>query len=266
MKIHYQETTSDLQKRIDIHQKYGLKDIDSWMLEILQLKPDLSILDVGCGSGKQCFAFHTYLQGRATIMGGDVNPDLLAQARDTNRGMGEPVKFISLDFNKPFNLGENLYDLVSCCFAIYYAEEIPFTISEMHKILKPGGRLFTTGPMPQNKWLFYEIIQKATGKPIPLMPGSSRYSTNILSRMKHLFTSVETHIFENPLVFESVDPFIEYTRASLSEDRQIWNSLFQSKSEFEEIINAIKVEASDRLSRDGKLSMTKVVGGFIATK
>jgi len=266
MQIQYQETTSDLQKRIEIHQKYGSKDIDSWMLEILQLKPDLSILDVGCGAGKQCFAFHTHLQGRATIVGGDVNPDLLAQAREINRGIGDPVKFISLDFNKPFSLGENQFDLVSCCFAIYYAEEIPFTISEMHKILKPGGRLFTTGPMPQNKHLFYEIIQKATGKLIPPMPGSSRYSTQIFTSIKSLFTSIETFIFENPLVFERVDPFIEYTRASLSEDRQLWNSFFQSKNEFEEIIAAIKEEASARIFKDGKLSMTKVVGGFIATK
>ena len=266
MKIQYQETTSDLQKRIEIHQKFGLKDIDAWMLEILPLAPDISILDVGCGSGKQCFAFHSHLQGRARIVGADLNPDLLAQAQDINRGMGEPVEFISLDFNKPFTLDENAFDLVSCCFAIYYAEDIPFTISEMHKVLKPGGRLFTTGPMPQNKLLFYDIIKTATGKPIPPMPGSSRYSTQIFSSIKNLFASVETHVFENPLRFESVDPFMEYTRASLSEDRLLWNLFFQSKKEFEDIILAIHQEASRRLSQDGHLTMTKVVGGFIATK
>lgn len=266
MKIQYRETTSDLQKRIDIHQKYGLKDIDSWMLDILKVKPDLSILDVGCGSGKQCFAFHAHLKGKASIVGGDVSAELLAQARETNQGMGEPVKFITLDFNKPFALGENLFDLVTCCFAIYYAEQIPFTIAEMHKVVKPGGRLFTTGPMPQNKRLFYEIIQTATGKRIPPMPGSSRYSTQIFSSIKDLFSSVETYIFENPLVFEDVEPFLEYTRASLSEDRLLWNTFFQSKNEFEEIMAAIKQEASRRLAQEGKLIMTKVIGGFVATK
>lgn len=266
MKINYQETTSDLQKRIDIHSKYGTKDIDTWMLDILKLQPNLNILDVGCGSGKQCFSFHQHLMGKATILGGDVNPDLLDQARKTSLEMGDPIPFILLDFNKPFELGENRFDLISCCFAIYYAEDIPFTISEMHKALKPGGRLFTTGPLPENKQIFYDIIREATGKPIPPMPGSSRYSTQIYTAIENLFARVEVHKFENPLVFEAVEPFLAYTRASLSEDRKLWNSFFQSKDDFEVIMSAIQQVAARRISEEGKLVMTKVVGGFIATK
>lgn len=266
MKIEYRETTNDLQTRIDIHSRYGARDIDAWMLDVLKLQPGSVILDVGCGAGKQCFSYHQYLQGNAIITGGDVNPDLLAQAQEINRKFGNPIRFLSLDFNKLFPLEENQYDLVSCCFAIYYAEDILFTIGEMHRVLKPGGRLFTTGPMPQNKQLFYDIIQEATGKPIPPMPGSSRYSSQIFSAIQERFSSVETHIFENPLIFETVDPFLAYTRASLSEDRKLWNSFFQSKDDFEAIMSAIKEVAAHRLKTDGKLVMTKVVGGFVATK
>jgi hypothetical protein len=32
MKINFQETTKDLAVRIDIHTKYGARDIDPWML------------------------------------------------------------------------------------------------------------------------------------------------------------------------------------------------------------------------------------------
>ena len=35
MKIDYKETTSDLISRINIHDKYGSRDIDEWMLETL---------------------------------------------------------------------------------------------------------------------------------------------------------------------------------------------------------------------------------------
>ncbi len=266
MKIEYRETTNDLQTRIDIHSRYGARNIDQWMLEVIQPQKGLKILDVACGSGKQCFSFYNALGGEAEITGGDVNPELLAQARASAAQSGANVKLVDLDFNKPFALESNAYDLATCCFAIYYAEDIPFTIREMHRVLRSGGRLFTSGPMPSNKQLFYDVIREATGKEIPPMPGSSRYSTQIYAAIESTFSRVETHIFENPLVFEGVEPFVAYTRASLAEDRKLWNSFFQTKDDFEKIMGQIEAVAEKKLAQDGKLVMTKVVGGFIATK
>ncbi|NLE83377.1 MAG: methyltransferase domain-containing protein [Chloroflexi bacterium] len=266
MKIDFQETTDDLAKRINIHSQFGSRDIDEWMLEILDLKPGIKILDVGCGAGKQCFSFYNHLEGNAEIIGTDVSESLLDEAREKNKTIQNAIKFKFLDFNEPFDLPENYYDLVSSCFAIYYAQDIPFTLKEMHRLLAPGGRLFTTGPMPNNKQLFYEIIKEATGKPIPPMPGSSRYASEILASMQTLFSTVDQHIFENPLTFDSVEPFMVYTRASMSEDRKLWNALFQTHEEFEEVMTAIEKTAQNFLRRDGSLVMTKVVGGFIATK
>lgn len=266
MKINYQETTNDLLKRIDIHNQFGGRNIDEWMLELLKLTKGVKILDVGCGAGKQCLSFYNHLEKQADITGGDVNAELLTQARQENAKLGDPMTFIELDFNKRFPLDDNTFDLASCCFAIYYAEDIPFTISEMHRVLKPGGILFTTGPMPTNKQLFYDIIREATGKTIPPMPGSSRYGSEILAAVKALFSSVEVHIFENPLTFDTAEPFLAYTRASLSEDRKLWNSFFQTKDDFEKIMAQISAVAERRIKEEGKLVMTKVVGGFVATK
>lgn len=266
MEINYQETTDDLLKRIDIHKLFGGRDIDRWMLDLLTPRNGSNILDVGCGAGKQCFLYNQYTGGTAHITGGDVNADLLAKAHSENAKIGNPVTIIELDFNKRFPFVDGLFDLESCCFAIYYASDIPATIREMHRVLRPGGRLFSTGPMPENKKLFYDIIKEATGKIIPPMPGSSRYSTQILAAMKDTFSSVEVHIFENPLTFPEVEPFLEYTRASLSEDRKLWTSLFSDKEDFGKVMKAIESVAEQRLKKDGKLVMTKVVGGFVATK
>ncbi len=266
MKINYQETTNDLQTRIDIHSKYGGRDIDQWMLDLLKIQKGSKILDVGCGSGKQCFSYFKYLDGQGDITGGDVSADLLDQARGENAKIGNPITFTGLNFNERFPFPDGQFDLLSCCFAIYYAEDIPFTIREMHRVLKPGGRLFTSGPMPDNKRLFYTIINEATNKPIPPMPGSSRYGSQILAAIQDTFSSVEVEVFENPLTFTEVKPFVDYTRASLSEDRKLWSSFFQDKAEFEQIMKNIEAVATHRLQRDGKLVMTKVVGGFLATK
>ncbi len=266
MKIDYQETSNDLLARIDIHKKYGSRDIDEWMLHLLNPQPGSKILDVGCGSGKQCFLFYKALEGQADITGGDINPELLEKARQESARIGNSIKIIDLDFNQRFSLPVDQYDLVTSCFAVYYADNIPFTISEMHRVTKPGGRLFTSGPMPENKRLFYDIIFEATHKPIPPMPGSSRYSSLIYNAIQSLFAKVEIHIFENPLTFEAAEPFLAYTRASLSEDRRLWKTLFEEAGGFEHVMQEIETVANRRLAQDGKLVMTKVVGGFIATK
>jgi ubiquinone/menaquinone biosynthesis C-methylase UbiE len=173
---------------------------------------------------------------------------------------------MTLDFDRPFDLASESYDLVTCCFALYYAGDFRFTVGEMHRVLAPGGRLFTTGPMPGNKRLFYEVIQEATGKPIPPMPGSSRYGTEILEAIRKPFASVEVQVFENPLEFESIEPFLDYTRASLSEDRKLWKSLFESGVSFDQVMQQIEQVGRRRLSLEGRLVMTKIVGGFLAAK
>jgi len=266
MKIDYKETTSDLITRINIHDAYGARDIDKWMLEVLPLEQGMAILDVGCGAGKQCFSYLTNLNGKAQITGGDVSEELLVKAQEENAKLGQRITFQELNFNHTFPFKTETFDLVSCSFAIYYAEDIPFTTKEMHRVLKPGGYLFTTGPMPENKQMFYDIIQEATGKEIPPMPGSSRYASEILDTIKAQFSGVDVLVFENPLTFPSVEPFLAYTRASLSEDRLLWNTFFQTKEDFEIIMEDIAGVASQRFEKEGKLVMTKVVGGFLATK
>ncbi|NLN71075.1 MAG: methyltransferase domain-containing protein [Chloroflexi bacterium] len=266
MKISFQETTNDLLTRINIHDAYGSKDIDRWMLEVLPLKQGMSILDIGCGAGKQCFSYLAHLNGKAAITGTDISEELLEKAVEENKKLGARITFQAMDFNKTFPFPDEVFDLTSCSFAIYYAEDIPFTIQEIHRVLRSGGYLFTTGPMPENKQMFYTIIREATRREIPPMPGSSRYASEILDTIKKQFSEVNLHIFKNPLTFPAVKPFIDYTRASLSEDRLLWNTFFETKSDFEQIMANITAVAEKWFQRDGKLVMTKVVGGILAKK
>lgn len=266
MKINYQETAKDLLIRIDIHERYGARNIDQWTVDVLQPKPDMHILDVGCGAGKQCFLYRDYTERKAVVVGGDFSNELLERARAKNSERGDGVEFQFLDFNKPFEFADATFDLVSSAFAIYYAADLRFTFGEAHRVLRPGGRLFVTGPLPENKRMFYEVIAEASRKAIPPMPGSSRFRTEIFRTIEGLFSKTELLTFENPITFPAVEPFMAYVRASLSEDRKLWTSMFNSAAEYEALLNAIQAEAQRRFAQDGKLVMTKVVGGILASK
>lgn len=266
MEINYQETGKDLLVRIDIHSKYGSANIDQWTVDLLKPQAGYKILDVGCGSGKQCFLYNDYVKGQAEIIGGDFSEELLEKARAEDEKRGTGIEFMFLDFNKRFPFEADQFDLLSSAFAIYYASDLDFTFEEAHRVLKPGGRLFVTGPLPENKQMFYDIIKEATNKPIPPMPGSSRFKGDIFGTIDKIFTRTELHTFKNPLTFPEVRPFMDYVRASLSEDRKLWTSMFKNRDEYKALIQSIETVATRWFERDGKLVMTKVVGGILATK
>lgn len=266
MDINYQETSKDLLTRIDIHEKYGSASIDQWTNDLLKPQPGMRILDVGCGAGKLSFLFNDYTNGGAKITGGDFSEELLAKASEKNQKVGAAIDFQFLDFNKPFNFADNTFDLCTSAFAIYYASDLDFTFGEAHRVLVPGGRLFVSGPLPENKQMFYDIIKEATGATIPPMPGSSRFKGDIFNTINRIFAKTELHKFENHLTFPEVAPFIDYVRASLSEDRKLWTSMFNGKDEYEALIGRIQAVAQKWFDRDGKLVMTKVVGGILAIK
>jgi len=274
MEINYQETSKDLLVRIDIHEKYGSANIDQWTNELLKPQAGMNILDVGCGAGKLSFLFNDYTKGGAKITGGDFSEELLDKARAKNKERGTNIDFQFLDFNKPFNFADNTFDLCTSAFAIYYASDLDFTFGEAHRVLRSpdavsgnsGGRLFVSGPLPENKQMFYDIINEATNATIPPMPGSSRFKGDIFNTIDKIFAKTELHKFENHLTFPEVAPFIDYVRASLSEDRKLWTSMFSGKDEYEALIGKITDVATSWFNRDGKLVMTKVIGGILATK
>jgi ubiquinone/menaquinone biosynthesis C-methylase UbiE len=266
MNIPYQETARDLLTRIRIHEQYGARDIDRWTVELLRPQAGMSILDVGCGAGKQCFLYSDYTRQKASIIGGDFSVELLDEARKTNAERDDGIEFRFLDFNRKFDFPDAFFDLVSSAFAIYYAADLNFTFGEAHRVLKPGGRLFVTGPLPENKQMFYQIIQQASHKPSPPMPGSSRFRNAIFQTIASLFARAEPLTFENPITFPAVEPFMEYVRASLSEDRKLWSSMFDGPAEYAMLLESIERVARQWFDRDGKLVMKKVVGGILATK
>jgi len=266
MKIDYQEPSKDLLMRIDIHEKYGSANIDVWTNDLLQPQAGMDILDVGCGAGKLCFLFNDYVKGGAKITGGDFSNELLDKAREKNKAVGADIDFQFLDFNEKFNFADNAFDLCTSAFAIYYASDLDFTFGEAHRVLKPGGRLFVSGPLPENKQMFYDIIKEATNATIPPMPGSSRFKGDIFNTIDKIFAKTELHKFENHLTFPEVAPFIDYVRASLGEDRRLWTSMFNGKDEYEALVGKIEAVTKKWFDRDGKLVMTKVVGGILAIK
>ena len=265
MVIDFKEGKKSLDDRIDIHTLYGSHNIDDWMLDLVSLESGSKILDLGCGSGKQSFLIYNHLNGECEVLGTDESEDLLQKARDTASKSNLPLSFTKLDFDTKFPFEDNTFDFVVCSFAIYYADNIEFTLSEIYRIMKLGGTMLLVGPMPNNKKEFHDIIENSLNCKIPPLVGSSRFSTVILNTVTAKFQETSLYVFKNTLTFPNPAPLLNYTEASLSKTRGIYSKILEGR-DYNDAIQTIENHVNVLSSKNKKLVMTKIVGGILAKK
>lgn len=92
-----------------------------------------SILDIAAGTGTSSAAL---LRSGARVTALDLSPGMIAEGRKRY----PKVNFVEGDATKlPF--GDNEFDAVTISFGLRNVEEPRIALSEMYRVLKPGGRL-----------------------------------------------------------------------------------------------------------------------------
>lgn len=109
--------------------------------EMLRLLGDVSgrkILDAGCGSG----ALSAELSARgASVAGIDSSSQMLQLAR---RRLGDEIELRLVDIRDPLPFDDRSFDDVTASLVLHYIEDWGPTLSEMRRILRPGGRLIAS--------------------------------------------------------------------------------------------------------------------------
>lgn len=102
------------------------------------LRPGLSVLDVGCGTGAitRSIAHHVGPTGR--VLGIDPNADLIEQARRSLNNRPQPA-FTQADIYH-FDPSER-FDLVTCARTLQWLTRPQDALLRMKRLVKPGGYL-----------------------------------------------------------------------------------------------------------------------------
>ncbi|GAB2529786.1 class I SAM-dependent methyltransferase [Paramicrobacterium agarici] len=145
-----------------IAQAYATENATSLLNEyynrpaIRQLLGDVAgkrILDAGCGSGP------TLVEGGATAVDIDGSRALLDIARDR---VGHDTELRVTDLAEPLPFEDATFDDVDCSLALHYLEDWQLPLTEMRRVLKPGGRAIISVEHPFAIWFAAEHEGKET--------------------------------------------------------------------------------------------------------
>lgn len=110
----------------------------------------LSVLDAGCGPG---FLVRDLLRSGATkVVGFDVSPAMVEIARPR---VGNAAEVFEGDLAKPFDLPDNLFDLVVSSLALDYVGDWSLPFSEFRRVLRANGRLVFSVQHPLGSYDWY---------------------------------------------------------------------------------------------------------------
>jgi SAM-dependent methyltransferase len=94
-------------------------------------------LDVGCGDGRL-----SALLDAGSVTLADVSPVALERARRRLPG----ARVVEIDPDATLPLGDGAFDLVLCAETIEHVRDVQLLLSEIRRVLVPGGRLALTTP------------------------------------------------------------------------------------------------------------------------
>lgn len=119
-------------------------------LDLLAPVPGEAVLDAGCGSGTALQALLARADCRAT--GVDFSATMIAAAGRRLRGRADLVE-APLEW-LPF--GDATFDAVLALNVLYFADRDGAMIAELHRVLRPGGRLvaYVTEDASMEQWPF----------------------------------------------------------------------------------------------------------------
>jgi len=112
------------------------------------LAPGQRVLVVGCGGGRE---LEYFIEVEAIVVGVDFSRGMLNQAREKIRSLkpnieNDTVLHLSLvqadAINLPFE--DSAFDMVLCLSTLNYIPNYEHAIKEMHRVLKPQGKLIIT--------------------------------------------------------------------------------------------------------------------------
>ncbi len=138
----------------------------AYTVMVANVQPGDRVLDIASGTGDLAKAFAKLAGSSGRVIFSDINEAMLRTGRDRLLDAGSALECTVCDAEKlPF--GDAGFDLVSVAFGLRNMTHKDVALKEMHRILKPGGKLlvleFSRVAKPLQKaydWYSFKVLPR----------------------------------------------------------------------------------------------------------
>ena len=151
--------------KMDLH----LEVITTLLFKEFETLGNKHVLDVGCGSGTTSKLLSDQVGSTGSVEGVDISKPLLELAQ-TKYGTIENIRFTNADAQS-FEFKKSFYDQIVSRFGVMFFENPIAAFTNMHKSLKPNGKLnfVCWSALEENEFFILplKIVLKYLNKPLP---------------------------------------------------------------------------------------------------
>ena len=129
----------------DMNEVMSMHMVQGWHRFMMKKAGDIrgkTCLDVGTGTGEIAFHVARTAGPGSTVIGVDITPAMLELAKKKERDLGLPVR---IDWREgdalALDIPDGSVDLVTSGYMLRNVTDILQAVSEMHRVLAPGGRV-----------------------------------------------------------------------------------------------------------------------------
>jgi len=148
-----------------------------WMhAELRDLPNSAPVLEVGCGDASFTADLANHFSGVTAI---DISAGQIAE----NAARFPGIKFLQHDVAERFPFADGTFEVIWCSEVLEHLFDPAFALREMHRILKPGGRLLATVPYHGRFKNVLIALFKWDDHFVPSSPHIRFYTNRSLSRI-----------------------------------------------------------------------------------
>jgi DNA-binding transcriptional MerR regulator/trans-aconitate methyltransferase len=255
------ENASNLRARISIHEMFSVNKYGwmRWYFDELSLPNKCRVLELGCGDANLWRKNKDRIPKGVDITLSDFSKGMLNDAKITLGEKAKNFKFQIIDAEDiPYE--ECSFDIIIANHMLYHVDNIVKALSEIHRVLKPGG-YFYASTVGQNHMIeIRDIMLKFKSETMDIKSSeiTSRFNLeNGDTKLKKWFDNIQMKRYEDNLIVTEATPIIDYI---FSMPGNVGESF--SKERLEELNKYLK----DKIVTEGGIYITKDTGFFKGQK